>query len=113
VIKKINKERGAVGWMLMPDWYKTASDYTKISIQVNGIRIMLEDLKSRLSLSSLRLRHVLLYKHSKQRKAGLKLQKRIVDEHINQIEKLLEENENLRRENFTKEYGEDYYKFNI
>ena len=110
MIKKINKERGAVGWMLLPEWYKTSSDYTKISIQVNNIRVMLEDLKSRLSLSSLRLRHVLLYKHSKQRKAELKLQKRIVDEHINQIEKLLEENENLRRENFTKEYGEDYCK---
>ena len=35
--------------MLMPDWYKTASDYIKISIQVNNIRVMLEDLKSRLS----------------------------------------------------------------
>ena len=70
MIKKINKERGDVGSMLMPDWYKTASDYMKISIQVNNIRVTLVDLKSRLSLSSLRLRHALLYKHSKQIKAA-------------------------------------------
>ena len=47
----------------------------------------------------------------KQEKAELRFQKRILDEHIKQIDKLLEENECLKRDNFKKEYGESYYDF--
>ena len=91
--------------------YKTASDYTKIDLHIWDIRLMLQDLKSRLVFSCLRLKHAELVLPSTQEKAELRFQKRILDEHIKQIDKLLEENESLRRENFKKEYGEDYCNF--
>ena len=91
--------------------YKTAGDYTKIDLHVWDIRLILQDLKSRLVFSCLRLKHAELVLPSTQEKAELRFQKRILDEHIKQIDKLLEENESLRRENFKKEYGEDYYNF--
>ena len=75
------------------------------------IRLILQDLKNRLVFSCLRLKHAELVLPSTQEKAELRFQKRILDEHIKQIDKLLEENESLRRENFKKEYGEDYYNF--
>ena len=111
-MKRLNKSRDVRGGMYWPTkMYKTASDYTKIDLHVWDIRLMLQDLKSRLVFSCLRLKHAELVLPSTQEKAELRFQKRILDEHIKQIDKLLEENESLRRENFKKEYGEDYYNF--
>ena len=111
-MKKLNKSRDVRGGMYWPTkMYKTASDYRKIDLHVWEIRLMLQDLKSRLVFSCLRLKHAELVLPSTQEKAELRFQKRILDEHMKQIDKLLEENESLRRENFKKEYGEDYYNF--
>ena len=111
-MKRLNKSRDVRGGMYWPTkMYKTASDYRKIDLHVWDIRLMLQDLKSRLVFSCLRLKHAELVLPSTQEKAELRFQKRILDEHIKQIDKLLEENESLRRENFKKEYGEDYYNF--
>ena len=111
-MKRLNKSRDVRGGMYWPTkMYKTASDYTKIDLHVWDIRLILQDLKSRLVFSCLRLKHAELVLPSTQEKAEIRFQKRILDEHIKQIDKLLEENESLRRENFKKEYGEDYYNF--
>ena len=110
-MKKLNKSRQVRGGMYWPKWYKTGSDYTKIDLQLWDIRLALQDLKSRLVFSHLRLKHAVLVLSSKQEKAELRFQKRILDEHIKQIDKLLEENECLKRDNFKKEYGETYYDF--
>ena len=111
-MKRLNKSRGVRGGMYWPTkMYKTAGDYTKIDLHVWDIRLILQDLKSRLVFSYLRLKHAELVLPSTQEKAEIRFQKRILDEHIKQIDKLLEENESLRRENFKKEYGEDYYNF--
>ena len=111
-MKRLNKSRGVRGGMYWPTkMYKTAGDYRKIDLHVWDIRLILQDLKSRLVFSCLRLKHAELVLPSTQEKAEIRFQKRIIDEHIKQIDKLLEENESLRRENFKKEYGEDYYNF--
>ena len=111
-MKRLNKSRGVRGGMYWPTkMYKTAGDYSKIDLHVWDIRLILQDLKSRLVFSCLRLKHAELVLPSTQEKAELRFQKRILDEHIKQIDRLLEENESLRRENFKKEYGEDYYNF--
>ena len=111
-MKRLNKSRGVRGGMYWPTkMYKTAGDYRKIDLHVWDIRLILQDLKNRLVFSCLRLKHAELVLPSTQEKAELRFQKRILDEHIKQIDKLLEENESLRRENFKKEYGEDYYNF--
>ena len=111
-MKRLNKSRGVRGGMYWPTkMYKTAGDYRKIDLHVWDIRLILQDLKNRLVFSCLRLKHAELVLPSIQEKAELRFQKRILDEHIKQIDKLLEENESLRRENFKKEYGEDYYNF--
>ena len=111
-MKRLNKSRGVRGGMYWPTkMYKTSGDYTKIDLHVWDIRLILQDLKSRLVFSCLRLKHAELVLPSTQEKAEIRFQKRILDEHIKQIDKLLEENESLRRENFKKEYGEDYYNF--
>ena len=111
-MKRLNKSRDVRGGMYWPTkMYKTASDYTKIDLHVWDIRLMLQDLKSRLVFSCLRLKHAELVLPSTQEKAELRFQKRILDEHIKQIDKLLEENECLKRDNFKKEYGETYYDF--
>lgn len=106
MIKKLNKDRLPKGLMYFPDWYKTSSDYTKISLQTHDISLVLKELKSKSTLSSLRLRHALLFDMPKQKKAELKLQKRIVDQHIDKIDKLLEANNQLSDENYEREYGE-------
>ena len=111
-MKRLNKSRGVRGGMYWPTkMYKTAGDYRKIDLHVWDIRLILQDLKSRLVFSCLRLKHAELVLPSTQEKAEIRFQKRILDEHIKQIDKLLEENESLRNENFKKEYGEDYYNF--
>ena len=107
-MKRLNKTRYVRGGMYWPKWYKTGSDYTKIDLQLWDIRLVLEDLKSRLVFSHLRLKHAVLVMSSKQEKAELRFQKRILDEHIKQINKLLEENEHLERDNFKKECGESF-----
>ena len=111
MIKKLNKERLPRGLMYFPDWYKTSSDYTKISLQTLDISLVLKELKSKSIFSSLRLRYVLLFDIPKQIKAELKLQKRIVDQHIDKIDKLLEANDELSNENYEREYGEQIFKY--
>ena len=111
-MKRLNKSRGVRGGMYWPTkMYKTAGDYRKIDLHVWDIRLILQDLKNRLVFSCLRLKHAELVLPSTQEKAELRFQKRILDEHIKQIDKLLEENECLKRDNFKKEYGETYYDF--
>ncbi len=107
-MKRLNKTRHVRGGMYWPKWYKTASEYTKIGLQAWDIRLILKELKSRLVFSHLRLKHAELVLSSKQEKAELRFQKRILDEHIKQINKLLEENERLERDNFKKECGESF-----
>tara|TARA_Y100000741_G_scaffold328077_1_gene281080 strand:- start:425 stop:766 length:342 start_codon:yes stop_codon:yes gene_type:complete len=109
-MKKLNERRDVRGWIYWPaKMYKTGSDYRKIDLHLWDIRLMLQELKNRLVFSRLRLKHAELVLHATQEKAELRLQKRILDEHVKQIEKLLEENEYLRRKNFEKEHGESYY----
>ena len=58
-------------------------------------------------LHSLRLRHALLYKNSPIKIAELKLQQRIVDEHINQIKQFREENQKFKSDIFEILLAED------
>ena len=91
----------------IPEWYGEASENRKIEIQAYEIYWMLKDLKERLSFISLRLKHAIAFTKCFQLKAELKLQKRILDEHINQIEKVQEENEVLREKNWEKWFKEE------
>tara|TARA_B100001287_G_scaffold257858_1_gene243777 strand:+ start:802 stop:1146 length:345 start_codon:yes stop_codon:yes gene_type:complete len=109
-VKKLNKSRDVRGSLYWPTkWYKTASDYRKIDLHAWDIRLMLEELKKRLIFSRLRLKHAEVVLPSTQEKAELRFQKRILDEHMKQIEKLLEENKFLQRKNYEKEHGESFY----
>jgi hypothetical protein len=94
----------------VPEWYGEASENRKIEIQAYEIYWMLKELKERLSFSSLRLKHAIVFTKCFQLKAELKLQKRIVDEHINQIEKVQEENQVLREKNWEKLFKEEEFK---
>ena len=96
MIKKLNKHRALRGSMYMPKWYKDSSDYTKINLQVWDIYFMLKELKSRLEFSALRLKHAIRFHNSKQKRAELKFQQRILNEHLNQINQLLEKIEKLK-----------------
>ena len=109
MIKKLNKERLSRGLAYFPDWYKTSSDYTKISLQIHDISLVLRELKSKSMFNSMRLKHALLAKIPKQGKAELLFQKSIVDKHIDKIDKLLEDNSKLSKENTIREYGEDIF----
>ena len=106
-MKRLNKIRHVRGGMYWPNCYKTASEYTKVGLQAWDIRLILKELKSRLVFSRLRLKHAELVLPLKHEKAELRFQKRILDEHIKQINKLLEENERLEKDNF-KKYGESF-----
>ena len=109
-MKRINKDRKLKGVLPVPEWYGEASEKRKIEIQAYEIYWMLKELKERLSFSSLRLKHAIVFTKCFQLKAELKLQKRIVDEHINQIEKVQEENQVLREKNWEKLFKEEEFK---
>ena len=109
-MKRINKDRKLKGVLPVPEWYREASENRKIEIQAYEIYWMLKELKERLSFSSLRLKHAIVFTRCFQLKAELKLQKRIVDEHINQIEKVQEENQVLREKNWEKLFKEEEFK---
>ena len=111
-MKRINKDRKLKGVLPVPEWYGEASENRKIEIQAYEIYWMLKELKERLSFSSLRLKHAIVFTRCFQLKAELKLQKRIVDEHINQIEKVQEENQILREKNWEKLFKEEEFKNN-
>ena len=111
-MKRINKDRKLKGVLPVPEWYGEASENRKIEIQAYEIYWMLKELKERLSFSSLRLKHAIVFTRCFQLKAELKLQKRIVDEHINQIEKVQEENQVLREKNWEKLFKEEEFKNN-
>lgn len=89
----------------MPKWYKDSSDYTKINLQAWDVYFMLKELKSRLEFSTLRLKHAIRFHNSKQEKAELRFQQRILNEHLKQINQMLEKNEILRKWSFEKEHG--------
>ena len=72
---------------------------------------MLKDLKSRLEFSTLRLKHAIHFHNSKQERAELRFQQRILNEHLNQINQLLEKNEILRKWTFEKEHGVSCFDF--
>ena len=110
MMKRINKDRKLKGVLPVPEWYGEASENRKIEIQAYEIYWMLKELKERLSFSSLRLKHAIVFTKCFQLKAELKLQKRIVDEHINQIEKVQEENQVLREKNWEKLFKEEEFK---
>ena len=109
MIKKLNSGRALRGWIYMPKWYKTSSDYTKINLQAIDISIMLRELRSRLVFTYIRLQHAIRFHDSNKTRAELKFQKRILDEHLNQIDKLLKENGELQNWSFKKEHGEGPY----
>ena len=109
-MKRINKDRKLKGVLPVPEWYGEASENRKIEIQAYEIYWMLKELKERLSFSSLRLKHAIVFTKCFQLKAELKLQKRILDEHINQIEKVQEENQILREKNWEKLFKEEEFK---
>jgi len=109
-MKRINKDRKLKGVLPVPEWYGEASENRKIEIQAYEIYWMLKELKERLSFSSLRLKHAIVFTKCFQLKAELKLQKRILDEHINQIEKVQEENQVLREKNWEKLFKEEEFK---
>ena len=106
-MKRINKDRELKGVLPIPEWYGEASENRKIEIQAYEIYWMLKELKERLSFSSLRLKHAIVFTKCFQLKAELKLQKRILDEHINQIEKVQEENQVLREKNWEQLFKEE------
>ena len=110
MMKRINKDRKLKGVLPVPEWYGEASENRKIEIQAYEIYWMLKELKERLSFSSLRLKHAIVFTKCFQLKAELKLQKRILDEHINQIEKVQEENQILREKNWEKLFKEEEFK---
>ena len=91
--------------MYMPKWYKDSSDYTKINLQAWDVYFMLKELKSRLEFSTLRLKHAICFHNSKQEKAELRFQQRILNEHLKQINQMLEKNQILRKWSFEKEHG--------
>ena len=109
-MKRINKDRKLKGVLPIPEWYGETSENRKIEIQAYEIYWMLKELKERLSFSSLRLKHAIVFTKCFQLKAELKLQKRILDEHINQIEKVQEENQALREKNWEKLFKEEEFK---
>ena len=109
-MKRINKYRKLEGVLPIPEWYGEASEIRKIEIQAYEIYWMLRDLKGRLSFSLLRLRHALIFTKCIRLKAELRFQKRILDEHINQIEKVQEENQVLREKNWEKLFKEEEFK---
>ena len=112
MVKKLNKYRALRGSMIMPTkWHKKNSEYTKIFLQITDIRLMLNELKSRLELSSLRLKIAIRFHNSKQKRAELKFQQRILNEHLNQIDKLLVRNHNLQKWAYEKKYGESYFDY--
>ena len=86
---------------------KDTDDLRRVDYQAWEIYFILKDLHERIWLHSLRLKHSLLYEHTRELKAELKLQQRIVDEHLNQIRLLLKDNEKLKNETFEKRMAED------
>ena len=89
---------------------KDTDDLRRVDYQAREIYFILKDLHERIWLHSLRLKHSLLYEHTRELKAELKLQQRIVDEHLNQIRLLLKDNEKLKNETFKKRIAEDELK---
>ena len=83
----------------MPGWYEEASENAKISIQAFEIYLILKELKARLSFSLLRLMHAIRFTRCPKLRAELKLQKRILDEHMHQIETVQRANIALRGKN--------------
>ena len=108
MIKKLNKERGSLKkqpWLYYFD--EETDDLGRISYDAWGIRMILKDLHERMWLHSLRLRHALTCLNSKQQKAELKFQQRIVNEHLKQIKQLQKENEELQSKNIEQQIAQD------
>ena len=108
MIKKLNKKRI---WTERPlgKWYfdKETTDYLRISMQLLDIKMELRDLKNRVWIHVLRLRFAIANTKSFELKTQLKFQEKIVLEHIANIKRLREENEDAWKKNYKNEYGED------
>ena len=108
MIKKLNKEREFRERPMWIHYHKEdTGDLSRINYQAWEIYFQLNDLQERMWLHSLRLRHALLYKNSPIKVAELKLQQRIVNEHLNQIKQFREENEKFKSDIFEKLLAED------
>ena len=108
MIKKLNKHRSFRNRPMLIHYHdKDTDDLRRVDYQAREIYFILKDLHERMWLHSLRLKHSLLYEYSKQFKAELKLQQKIVDEHLNQIKELLKDNEKLKSETFEKRIAKD------
>ena len=108
MIKKLNKEREFRERPMWIHYHKEdTGDLSRINYQAWEIYLQLNDLQERMWLHSLRLRHALLYKNSPIKVAELKLQQRIVDEHINQIKQFRDENEKFKSDIFEKIIAEE------
>ena len=110
MIKKLNSDR-YLRERILPDWYndKGTTDFTRVDIQLYDIKFRLDELRDRIFLHALRLRHAITHTSSKQVKTELKLQERIVKGNLDNIEKLQKENAQARRQNMEKEYGKDFF----
>ena len=108
MIKKLNKNRIRTERPL-GKWYfdKETTDYLRISMQLLDIKMELRDLKNRVWIHVLRLRFAIANTKSFELKTQLKFQEKIVLEHIANIKKLRDENEDAYKKNYKNEYGED------
>ena len=108
MIKKLNKNRARTERPL-GKWYfdKETTDYLRISMQLLDIKMELRDLKNRVWIHVLRLRFAIANTKSFELKTQLKFQEKIVLEHIANIKKLRDENEDAWKKNYKNEYGED------
>jgi hypothetical protein len=108
MIKKLNKDRGEFKrkpWLYYFD--EGTDDSSRISYDAHSIDMTLRDLHERLWFHSLRLRHALTYQNSQQKKAELKFQQRIVDEHLKKIKELQKENDELQWKNLESRIAEE------
>lgn len=109
MIKKLNKNRVSRERQ-MPGFYldKNTSDYLKISMQLWDIEFDLKEMKDQIWIHVLRLRFAIANTNSFEIKTQLRFQEKIVLEHIANIEKLKEDNQDARRRNYRKQYGNDF-----
>ena len=108
MIKKLNKNRVRRERPLTSFYFdKDTSDYWKINIQLWDIEFELRELREQIWIHVLRLRFAIANTKSFELKTQLKFQEKIVLEHIANIKKLREENEDARKKNYKNQYGED------
>tara|TARA_E500000178_G_C16760799_1_gene634722 strand:+ start:18 stop:356 length:339 start_codon:yes stop_codon:yes gene_type:complete len=108
MIKKLNRDRFKRKKPL-PKWYfeEDTKDYTRIFMQLFDIEMELKGLRDRIWIQALRTRYAIAHTKSFHIKTKLKFQEKIILQHINDIERLQEENKQARNKNYEREYGHD------